>query len=233
MDDIRVLKARVRELSREEMLNKTSQPQVHGMKDEIQKLQQALYNERLKVTALSEELENPLNVHRWRKLEGSDPAGYELIQKVQTLQKRLISKTEDVVEKSLIIKEKDKQYSDLKAILSRQPGPEVAEQLSVYQTNMKQKTRQMKALASELNMYQAQVHEYKYDIERITRELQDMKKKYYQMKKKDEQRLEMEAKQILDVPVVSRTAPSSLLENQKEAAKLARIKYAGGGYAIT
>ena len=31
--------------------------------------------------ALSEELENPMNVHRWRKLEGSDPAIYELIQK--------------------------------------------------------------------------------------------------------------------------------------------------------
>jgi hypothetical protein len=44
------------------------------------------------VKALSEELENPMNVHRWRKLEGSDPATYEMIQKIQTLQKRLISK---------------------------------------------------------------------------------------------------------------------------------------------
>ena len=42
--------------------------------------------------ALSEELENPMNVHRWRKLEGSDPATYEMIQKIQTLQKRLIAK---------------------------------------------------------------------------------------------------------------------------------------------
>jgi hypothetical protein len=44
------------------------------------------------VKALSEELENPMNVHRWRKLEGSDPATYEMIQKIQTLQKRLIAK---------------------------------------------------------------------------------------------------------------------------------------------
>jgi hypothetical protein len=29
-----------------------------------------LLQERTKVTALSEELENPMNVHRWRKLEG-------------------------------------------------------------------------------------------------------------------------------------------------------------------
>lgn len=45
--------------------------------------------------ALSEELENPMNVHRWRKLEGSDPTTFEMIQKIHTLQKRLISKTEE------------------------------------------------------------------------------------------------------------------------------------------
>lgn len=37
---------------------------------------------------------------RWRKLEGSDPATYEMIQKIQTLQKRLISKTEEVGKRS-------------------------------------------------------------------------------------------------------------------------------------
>lgn len=62
------------------------------------------------MTALSEELENPMNIHRWRKLEGSDPATYELIQKVQILQKKLISKTEEVVEKALLIQEKEKLY---------------------------------------------------------------------------------------------------------------------------
>lgn len=50
----------------------------------------------LQVKALSEELENPLNVHRWRKLEGSDPQAYEMILKIQTLQKRLILKSEEV-----------------------------------------------------------------------------------------------------------------------------------------
>jgi hypothetical protein len=47
------------------------------------------------------ELENPMNVHRWRRLEGSDPATYEMVQKIQTLQRRLIAKTEEVVERDL------------------------------------------------------------------------------------------------------------------------------------
>ena len=117
--------------------------------------------ERTKVKALSEELENPMNVHRWRKLEGSDPPTYEMIQKIHTLQKRLIAKTEEVVEKDTLIQEKEKLYVELKNILARQPGPEVAEQLSIYQQNLRDKTRQMKAMASELNMYQAQVSEFK------------------------------------------------------------------------
>jgi hypothetical protein len=40
---------------------------------------------------------------RWRKLEGSDPSAYEMIQKIQALQKRLISKTEEAVEKDMLI----------------------------------------------------------------------------------------------------------------------------------
>merc|ERR1711939_270722 len=149
---------------------------VDDLKREVYHLQRELLQEKTKVKALSEELENPMNVHRWRKLEGSDPATYEMIQKIQTLQKRLISKTEEVVEKGLLIQEKEKLYVELKGILARQPGPEVAEQLSVYQQNLKDRTRQMKAMASELNMYQAHVNEYNYEIERLSRELQDVKK---------------------------------------------------------
>lgn len=70
---------------------------------------------------------------RWRKLEGTDPTAYEMILKCQTLQKRLIKRTEQVVDKDMQLQEKEKLYVELKTILSRQPGPEVAHQLSLYQ----------------------------------------------------------------------------------------------------
>ena len=134
--------------------------------------------------ALSEELENPMNVHRWRKLEGTDPETYEMLQKIGSLQKRLILKTEECVEKDVVIQEKEKLYLELKNILARQPGPEVAEQLSIYQQGLRDKTKSMKAMASELNMYQAQVNESKYEMEKLTRGLQDVKRKYYEQKRK-------------------------------------------------
>merc|ERR1712057_132878 len=187
LEEIRTLKIQVANLNREMEIKGQ---QVHNndeRKRQVYELQRELLQERTKVKALSEELENPMNVHRWRKLEGSDPDTYEMIQKIQTLQKRLIAKTEEVVEKDLLIQEKEKLYVELKNILARQPGPEVAEQLSVYQTNLREKTKQMKAMAAELNMYQAQVNEYKFEIERLTRELQDVKKKYFEQKRREQQ----------------------------------------------
>ena len=58
----------------------------------------------------------------------------------------------------------------------------MAEQLSIYQQGLRDKTKSMKAMASELNMYQAQVNEFKYEMERLTRELQGVKREYYEQK---------------------------------------------------
>lgn len=62
--------------------------------------------ERAKMTALIEDLELPLNVHRWRKLESSDPERYDLVRKAQSLQRTLVAKTESTVKKDLLIQEK-------------------------------------------------------------------------------------------------------------------------------
>ncbi|GAB1610610.1 hypothetical protein Ahia01_001347300 [Argonauta hians] len=113
-----------------------------------------------------------------------------MIQRTHTLQKRLIKKTEEVVEKELLIQEKEKLYIELKHILARQPGPEVAEQLSIYQQTFKNKIKQMKVMASELTMYESQASEDKYEKERLVRELQSVKKKYFLQKKKEEQQKE-------------------------------------------
>ena len=44
---------------------------------------------------------------------------------------------------------------ELKNILARQPGPEVAEQLSIYQQNLREKTRQMKVKGGEAGRWRS------------------------------------------------------------------------------
>ena len=65
------------------------------------------------------------------------------------------------------------------------PGPEVAEQLEVYQKNLKEKTRQMKAMTSELDMYKAQVSEYKFEIEGLLTEQKAVKAQYFAIMRRE------------------------------------------------
>jgi len=116
------------------------------LKAELLHLERELLQERTKIKALAEELDHPMNVHRWRKLEGSDPKRLDMIRKIHNLQRKLIKKCEETCMKDLLIVEKEKLYIELKNVLARQPGPEVAEQLVVYQENLKKKKAQMKGL---------------------------------------------------------------------------------------
>merc|ERR1719293_315289 len=173
-------------LKRELKIERQQVANIDDLKKEVFQLQRELLQERTKVKALSEELENPMNVHRWRKLEGGDPAMLEIVQKVKTLQKRLIAKTEEAVEKDLAIQDKEKLYFEMRNLLEKQPGPEVLAEVAKQQSSLKEKTKTMKAMAAELNMYHAQLNDYKDEIERLTKELQDTKRRYFEQKHREQ-----------------------------------------------
>merc|ERR1712087_126098 len=121
LEESRGLMIMTSSLKRELKIERQQVANIDDLKKEVYQLQRELLQERTKVKALSEELENPMNVHRWRKLQGSDPAMYELIQKVRTLQKRLIQKTEHVHAKDIEIQEKERMHKELTSILEKQP----------------------------------------------------------------------------------------------------------------
>lgn len=62
--------------------HKASANTIVDMRNEVHNLEKELIEEKLKVKALSEELENPMNVHRWRKLDATDNETYELMNKI-------------------------------------------------------------------------------------------------------------------------------------------------------
>ncbi|NXG03378.1 CFA58 protein, partial [Sakesphorus luctuosus] len=187
MEDIRILKLENKKLRCEKGILGKSAADVEELRFEFHHMQKELLKEQTRCKILEEELQKPLKVHRWRKLEASDPTTYELIQKVQRLQKRLISKTSEVIEKEFLLQEKEKLYVELRQVLARQPGPEATEQLQQHRHSLREKTKQLKALSSELNMYEAQSKEYKREIERLNNELVNVKKKYLAQKRKEQQ----------------------------------------------
>uniref|UniRef100_A0A8C1JRR2 Cilia and flagella associated protein 58 n=1 Tax=Cyprinus carpio TaxID=7962 RepID=A0A8C1JRR2_CYPCA len=204
LEDIRLLKLEIKKQRREKnILNKTAS-NVEDLRQEVFHMQRELLKERTRCRALEDELGNPLNVHRWRKLEASDPSSFELIQKIHSLQWRLIAKTQEVVEKELLLQEKERLYVEVKHIFALQPGLEAVEKLQVYQRTLREKTKQLK----------------KYEIERLAHELQEVKEKYLAQKRKDHEYREKEGSLAqAGQPVI-------------QAQRLGGPRFTGGGFSF-
>jgi len=149
-------------------------------------LEREVLKEKTRSRALADELEVPMNVHRWRILESSDPKRYEKVLQVQQLQKQLIEFSDKVTQIDLLIQEKEKIYVELKSVIARQPGPEVEEQLLVYQQTLKDKVKQLTAMDQELAMYMEQVGKFKEEIADIDSEMTRIGKKWMKQRRAKE-----------------------------------------------
>ena len=144
------------------------------------RLENEVIFEKTRVKALEQELENKINVHRWRKLEGSNPKAFEMIQLLHALQRKLIERTKADEEKCRIIKENEEMYLQCKTLLGTQVGPEALEQVKEFEHILKDKQMQLRHMGAELSMYQAQSKEYKYTIDMLDQELAELKQAYIQ-----------------------------------------------------
>ncbi|XP_067350961.1 cilia- and flagella-associated protein 58 isoform X2 [Channa argus] len=203
MEDIRLLKLEIKRLQRKKSILDKTVPNTEELRRELFNLQRELIRERMRNTVLEEQLK-PINIHRWRRLEGSDPSKYELIQKIQSLQKRLITKTQELEERELLLQEKEKLYVELKHILARQPGPEAAEQLQQCQWTIRERTKKLKLLIAELRTLDSKMNEYKSENQRLANELANIKKKYFSQKKlHSEQKMKTKVEQLEPLPQLS------------------------------
>jgi hypothetical protein len=94
---------------------------------------------------------------RWRALVGEDPDEDQLAAKIQLLEERLSFKKEQLLEKDLVLEEVTGLCEKLRAQATegRSGTQSLATQLSSYQARIKETTRKMMAIVSELSMYQA------------------------------------------------------------------------------
>lgn len=148
------------------------------------KLEKEVLVAKNKVRSLEDELKTPLNIHRWTKLEYSDPEKFELISQINSLQRRLIAKTEEVKKKEELIEEKEKLYVKLKHIVARQTAIGAEDQLVKYKTKIKEETERLKKHREKIKENQMEIRNYEYEIKRITNELERLKGVWYDMMNK-------------------------------------------------
>ncbi|XP_071574456.1 cilia- and flagella-associated protein 58, partial [Temnothorax nylanderi] len=144
LEDIRLLKFEVKRLRTEKMLFAKNILNVSDLRQEVFHLNRDLTKEKLKVTALEEEIQTPLNIHRWQKLEGMDPTTFELIKKVQTLQKRILKMSSDMIDKERKLKDTEKLYVNLRDVLSKQPNLQITTNLNKVKNLLRKRGEKIK-----------------------------------------------------------------------------------------
>lgn len=147
-------------------------------------LEKEILKEKTRSRALIDELATPMNVHRWRILESSDPKRFDKINQIHLLQKQFVAMADKVMQHDLLIQEKEKIYVELKNVLARHPGPEVEEQILVYQQTLKEKNKQLIAMNQELDMYIEQVRVFKDEISDFDAKMLRLNKQWIKRTKK-------------------------------------------------
>ncbi|XP_069686235.1 cilia- and flagella-associated protein 58-like [Periplaneta americana] len=144
LEDVRLLKIEVKKLRHEKNVQTCNIANTTDMRRQILNLERDVTRERSKCRALEEELQTQTNVHRWRVLEGTDPPTYDLIQKNQVLQKRLLAISETLSQREAQLQDSQNLCQNLKDRLSRQPGPDVALRLQEAQHALREKEKKIK-----------------------------------------------------------------------------------------
>ncbi|XP_011303449.1 coiled-coil domain-containing protein 147 [Fopius arisanus] len=220
MEDIKLLRSEVTKLKTEKHILSKNLNNISDLRVEIFHLDRDLTRERRKVVALEEQVQNPLNIHRWRKLEAFDPSTLELLKKVQILQKRILKLSTELIEKDVKIKETEKLYIDLRGLLSKQPEPEIVENFEKARNALRERSKKMKCVVAELNMWETRANEYKYELENAMKDLRDLKIKYYTLKRKEVQWRE---------PTTLKDTCNSSLPSLSPTQK----RFCGGGFTMT
>lgn len=115
--------------------------------------------EKLKVKALSEELEDPQNLNRWRFVGFNEVEPFEVIEKIKQLQQSLIRKTEQIIAQNLKIQANKQQVVSFQDIIQKNPGFKEARLILLKQKHLKKKIRKLKSVAAELNMYRFKIND--------------------------------------------------------------------------
>ena len=73
------MKQKIAYSKREKIISEKETSIIPDMKKETYLLERELLDQRQKKKLLLEELEKPMNIHRWRKIEVTEPEIYEMI----------------------------------------------------------------------------------------------------------------------------------------------------------
>ncbi|EKF32842.1 hypothetical protein MOQ_003302 [Trypanosoma cruzi marinkellei] len=151
-----------------------------------QSIEQELFTEQQRCRALADELQRPVHVHRWRRLEGDAPEVLDGIYKAQALERQILKKHDMLAEKTQLLAKRTAEYDAIRRKLASLPGPELAEDLSLYKENLERRGEQIEGMNTELQEVEQHADVLKEEVRQLSLELGDAKRRYFGAKHKND-----------------------------------------------
>lgn len=148
MQDIRVLQVESNNLKCTVDVMKANAVKMEKCKNEMAVLRRELEQTKCENAKLLEALENPINIHRWRLLEGQDPRRMELIRKVQMLQKRILNQSAVIADKERALNSNGR-YNPYRMSLADTRLASMNDKLNKTRMTLNRSTRRLKSLVAE------------------------------------------------------------------------------------
>ena len=155
-ETLRHLRLQAQDIKRQYVTAKQKLPELDSTVKTIHTLEQQLADARRITYDLTDKIQNPQNLDRWRKLGGDDPDEEQMDAKLQVLEAALDKKRETALEKELVLEEITTLTEKLRhqALTKRETAKDLAEQLNDQHGKIRDVTKKMLACVSELSMYQ-------------------------------------------------------------------------------
>ncbi|KAK6488012.1 coiled-coil domain-containing protein 146-like [Huso huso] len=166
-EEIRFLKLLIAEEERQNEQIRKSLPHRRALEADLVVLQIQFSQCRDRTLELEKKVADPCKENRMRLLEGKDPSHTELITKAEELEVRLGEKEELLLEKDLIYEQVTRlsQRVRTKAENGKQDTLALAKNVNELQNKIKETTRKMMALVSELSMQQANAMKMQQEVQ--------------------------------------------------------------------
>jgi chromosome segregation ATPase len=193
------------------------------LRSEYQGTIKQLEEEQAKSLLLSEELSKKINVHAFRRLMEADPEVYEVLQKMQALEKRIIARIDQISGLKKLRDQLLDEIEDTKVKIKRSRDiAELQAECEERKAYVQSRNEQIGSLESEISTLRTEVYDSKLEIAKLADEKIEVMKKFYAGKTKERKLMES---------IQNETANKSSSVQGKLVYSIPR--FTGGGFCLS
>nr|KAI8760956.1 cilia- and flagella-associated protein 58-like [Biomphalaria glabrata] len=222
--DMRILKLEILNLRRKLQAYKGINFINNELRIELVDASRALQLEQDKRAAIEKMKMQVPHLHRY--IQQARLSEYEMIQKIQKLQKMLIIKYKEISSRDNVIQRRNKALLELKLLLAKRPGVACYGELRATKSLLTKKDKEIKSLLAELNASRYEIHSKEQALEKLLAQMRSDKRQLAEYKRRAVGLLGAEINITSDIELLWKKNMPTL--DVKQSAELSKRKLLSG-----